>query len=131
VAQLFSLGTLAMHWNKSQVENFFGAAFTSADTIHEMRFDVGRLRYYLILDESKHFMALHADSDSPDSAFPAIELQFDCSRIEQTEASGVGPVLLFFASSERVIEHLRLCVTRTKHHTFSLSPHWQKYEPGA
>lgn len=120
-----------MHWNKSQVESFFGVAFVSADRIHEMRFDAGRLRYYMILDETKHFMALHADSDNPDSAFPAIELQFQCSRVEQTEASGVGPVLLFFASDERIIEHLRLCVTRTKQYAFSLSPHWEQFEPGA
>ena len=120
-----------MHWNKQQVETFFGVAFVSIDRMHEMRFDAGGLKYYMILDETKHFLALHADVDRPDSAFPAMELQFQCSRIEQTEAKEVGPVLLFFASDERVIEHLRLCVTRTKQHAFSLSPHWQKYEPGA
>lgn len=123
VGQPTYVKAFAMHWNKQQVESFFGNVFISTSHIHEMHFGFGDLKYYVRLDEASHLVVLNADPSRPDSAFPAIELQFQCARIEQTEAGGVGPVLLFYASDKKENEALRLCITRTKEHTFSLSPH--------
>ncbi len=112
-----------MHWNKKQVEEFFGASFISDDHVLYLQFEAGRLKYHVMLDENRRFVLINADPENPYSAFPAIELQFPCARIDLSEAGGVGPVLLFYLNEEKAVEHVRLCITRTKERTFSLSPH--------
>jgi hypothetical protein len=48
----------------------------------------------------------------------------ECKRIEKTEASSVGPVLMFYASEDKNDESLRFVITRTRDRRFSISPHW-------
>ena len=120
-----------MHWQKEHVENFFGAPFTWIDPMHEMRFEAAGVRYLLWLDEQSESLFLRGDVRNPDCSFPAIEVGCQCRRIEQTEASGVGPVLLFYASSDKRQEHLRLCITRTPERCFSISPHWPQHDNAA
>jgi hypothetical protein len=120
-----------MHWTKEHIERFFGAPFIWVDPFHEMRFEASGIRYLLWIDEQKESLFLRADTSNPDSSFPAFEIGCQCKRIEETEAIGVGPVLHFYASREKCQDYIRLCVTRTRGHSFSLSPHWPQYEPAA
>jgi hypothetical protein len=118
-----------MHWHKEDVENFFGARFTLHDPMLEMRFTAGGIRYRLYLSEQSGTMFLTGDVHNPDCAFPAIEIDCDCGCIAESEALGVGPVLLFYATAEEQREHLRLCVTRDGNGRFSFSPHWARISP--
>lgn len=119
-----------MHWQKERVESFFGAKFAWVDPMHEIRFDAGGIHYRLWLDEQRGSLFLTGDVRNPDYSFPAIEIGCDCRRIEEIEASDVGPVLLFYASQDKHQQHLRLCITRDGEHRFSISPHWHQYENG-
>jgi hypothetical protein len=118
-----------MHWQKERVETFFGVPFTSIDPMHEMLFEAAGMRYPLWIDEQNESLFLREDVCSPDCSFPAIEIGCQCRRIVETEASAVGPVLLFYASSDERQELLRLCITRTPERCFSISPHWSPHEP--
>lgn len=120
---------MGLSWNKQQVETFFGATFESKqafedsdELLHEMRFEAGKLKYWLLVLEQQGSIALHADPAIPDSALPAIEIQFHCVRINQIEATGVGPVLLFHRMDAAGKERVCLHVTRTKDHLYSLAP---------
>jgi hypothetical protein len=120
-----------MHWAKETLERFFGAKLTSFDAFHEMRFEAGGIRYRLCLLEHDSSLFLTGDVQNPDYSLPAIEIGFVCRHIEETEASNVGPVLLFYASPDKQYEHLRLCITRDPENRFSISPHWHQQEiPG-
>ena len=121
----FGYLTICMHWQKECVETFFGANLAGNDPMQEMRFEAGGMRYYLCLSEQIGWLRLTGDVRDPECAFPAMEVECECRHIEQTEASGVGPVLLFYASPDKRQEHLRLCITRDRGR-FSISPHWQR-----
>lgn len=116
-----------MDWQKEMLEQFFGAEFAWIDPMHEMRFESGGIRYRLWLLD--HMLFLTGDVRDPDDSFPAIEIGCECRDIEETEASGVGPVLHVYASIGRDHEQLRLCITRDREGRFSISPHWP--QPGA
>jgi hypothetical protein len=111
-----------MHWQKQVVEEFFGAQFTFIEPLHELRFEAGGMRYRLWLDDQRHLLVLTGDVHNADDAFPAIEIGCRCERIEQTQAIGVGPVLLFYDNPDNSQEHLRLCITRTGDRRFSIAP---------
>lgn len=119
-----------MQWPKERLENFFEAKSTRVGRMHELRFEAGGIRYRLWLDERRDWLFLTGDVRDPDRSFPAIEVGCECRRIEETKASAVGPVLLFYASSDKAQEYLRLCITRDHEHRFSISPHWQQHENG-
>jgi hypothetical protein len=120
-----------MHWQKERIESFFGAPFTSDGPTHELRFEGGGIRYLLWLDEQRESLFLRGDAHEPNCSFPAIEVGCQCRRIEEGEASGIGPVLYFYASSEKHLEHLRFCITRTREGWFSISPHWPPHDHAA
>src|ERR1700722_3745621 len=113
-----------MNWQKESVESFFGASFVWIDSMLEMRFEAGGIRYRLWLFEERSMLVLTGDVRDPDCSFPAIEVGCECRNIEETEASGVGPVLRFYASPDKNRERLRLCITRDRDLRFSISPCW-------
>ena len=122
-----------MQWTKAHVEAFFGKAFTKVDSpnvIHEMRFEVRGFQYLLWIDEQRESLFLWGDTHfPPECSFPAVEIGGQCRRIEETQAIGVGPVLLFYESSEKSREHIRLCITRCSADVFSIASSWLIHEP--
>jgi hypothetical protein len=122
-----------MQWTKEHVEAFFGKAFTKVDStneIHEIRFEVRNFHYLLWIDEQKESLFLWGDTRyPPECSHPAIEIGGQCRRIEETEAIGIGPVLLFYESSEKCREHIRLCITRAPANVFSVASSWPIHEP--
>lgn len=89
-----------------------------------MRFSAGGMNYQLWYFEEQGQLFFKADPVNTEVAFPALEFGFRCDRVSETEARGVGPVLLFYSGDE-----VRLGVTKTSEGCFSLSPNWTDEAP--
>jgi hypothetical protein len=77
VAELGALGGITrVDVQKTNLESFFGAQFTRIDSIEEMRFEAGGMRYRLQLHEQRDLLFLTGDARDPDSAFPPLRLSF-------------------------------------------------------
>ena len=116
---------MAMHWQKERVEAFLGGNFTQLDQqIQEMRFEAGAVRYLLWVHEQTESVILRADPHDPGCPFPVIEVECQCTRIEESEAIAVGPVLLFCATSDMSSKNVRIRITRTREGRLSIATHW-------
>jgi hypothetical protein len=121
-----------MKWNQPQVEQFFGGKFerTEAENVIDMRFVGGPVTCWLVISwqDDGALISLAADIEKHPTATPLFELGFRCARIDLTEVSGMGPLLLFRASDSDDQDSIRLWVLRTRDGRFSISPHWP-HEP--
>ena len=105
------------------LERFFGGKFKSLEAqipFMEMMIEAPGIRYRLLVIE-EHTFVFNGDPVDPSVSCPAIEIGTEFDGIRQTEALGIGPVLLVGLKNK-----IRLWILRMPDGRISVSPNWNE-----